>query len=1151
MSILQQEFKTALTCGMLVPVAGKPKEKAFVFASDAGVIAVQNLKDGSMSAIGKGYIAVTGMAIADDGKTIFIADFDAAKSRTTVYQATLANAGKTAAQKLFTEPGQVMQLAVEKKLLYYVDQLQNTFSVFNLTKNMAKVISSGLAKPVGLLLDSKNGKAYISQLKGGSLLEADISTGATTVLLNGLKKPAYLSWAGATTNEIIFTEASTTDTVKSYHTTKKQVSVLVGDKLGTTVVAAWLHNSLLIINGLKRFWWFDLKPSFPVQVKMTNKSPFIGTFERLVLNFGTTGLGIDDIDFRFSKGEASGRISLSRDNESAANEIMLLLGYEPGKHKLEIIQKGTATVLSVVEYEIVDVWKDNKSSPSHWVTGNISHFTTGYTWGGGPSTPQNVDVVPQSGVRNICILMVDTSSARYPTGAAFTTIQNQWVNGAVGTAADPDGKVRSAKSYFEEVSRNVFTLNLSGGQAPLVSLPNAWTDYFTMMTMPWPGNSFAPIDGGAFAQACVSSAAALVDGGGNPLINFQQVQTLILVVRSQGPAGADNFFWPQAWGGAFTVPGGSASMAVLGMPDDWNPTRDSRTIFETLAHEIGHNLGLPDLYTNANTFYSPAVQARDITNFDLMSSEQSLPHLSIGNKMQLGWVRPEWVLPLDFSRSTVPLDMTVDIHASELGAPPAGRVGAVEVRIADGWNYYFEYRAEQTTQIGDQEFQSPSGDDTGTNVVLGSDMISASFTFPIARPQIMRLQRDAENENSFFDAGEDYKETDASSMAVSDFNMTVISTSVDFARVRIRYGTNGRPDLYIRPWPGGDNWQSPDIEVQNTKSLSDPAFRNQPWIGHPNTLVARYRNRGPVTARNVRVNFYIRDFTVGGAPEVFLGSDTKDVPPETSTPFVEFTTPWVPLNDGHKCIIARTALYIDTSVNPNIVEVTDSNNEAQTNYTRYIAASASPARRAITEVSLHNPFDKETNIYVIPQIKGLFAKFYRLYLEHSSLRLKPGQTKKVKVMVESEYAGQQWFAEQRKKEKINEKFFFEDTRMALIGYGVPPATPEHPVLLGGAQINVASGRATKFEQFANEGNGIFGRVIVVDDGSPAAGKAYITFFPEKEAEAVTATVTLGAKGEFFIRDIKKFQRVKAKRISAHYGGRPGFGPCDAEKDILL
>jgi hypothetical protein len=586
-------------------------------------------------------------------------------------------------------------------------------------------------------------------------------------------------------------------------------------------------------------------------------------------------------------------------------------------------------------------------------------------------------------------------------------------------------------------------------------------------------------------------------------------------------------------------------MNVLGMPDDWDTVRDSRTIPETLSHELGHNLGYPDLYTNANSLYSADVQARDVTNYDLMSREGELPHMSIAQKMETGWVRPEWVMPFDFSRSTIPLDQTVTLHPVELGAPPSGQFNGVEVRIADGWNYYFEYRLGETGQIGDQLLGSNT--DSANGAVLGTDVISQSFTFPIARPQVMRLRPDAEGEDSFFAAGQDYKETDTSSMAVADFKMSVLSTSSSNAQVRIQYGTNGRPDLYIRPWPGGDNWQSPDIEVRNARTLADPSnWANTPWVGHANTVIARYRNRGPVTCRNVKVDFFVKDYTVSGGPEVWIGSDTHDVPPETATPFVEFTANWVPPTDGHKCIIVRTPLYLDASVNPNIVEISDSNNSAQSNYTRYIAASSSPAKRGIADVTLNNPFDKRAEIYVIPQITGPFADLYRLYMEHASLKLDPGESRKVKVMVESLY-GDPRHAE--RWERVQEKLFYTPTKIALVGYGVPADTPEHPALLGGVQLNVSSARATRFKQFGGEPaeGTLRGQVVVVASGAPAAGFVLVTFHGPGETEANTITVPLDQNGNFFLRAAQEYVlKFQAKSVSAHYPGRPGLAPCDPD-----
>ena len=100
-------------------------------------------------------------------------------------------------------------------------------------------------------------------------------------------------------------------------------------------------------------------------------------------------------------------------------------------------------------------------------------------------------------------------------------------------------------------------------------------------------------------------------------------------------------------------------------------------------------------------------------------------------------------------------------------------------------------------------------------------MLTQGFTYPIAQPQIIRLEPDVEGEKSFYTSGQDYKETDSTSvMAVADFKMSVLSTGPDEAQVRIQYGTNGRPDLYIRP-------------VARRRQLAEPRHRSaQRAIGH-------------------------------------------------------------------------------------------------------------------------------------------------------------------------------------------------------------------------------------------------------------------------------------------------------------------------------
>ena len=1039
------------------------------------------------------------------------------------------------------------QLAVHGSTLAFVDGRSGTLVAVDVRTRTVRTLASGLGTVGGVAFDDHGTRIHLVEADTGRWLS--IAPGEPDVTVEGTvpRGAAHLT-PGRRSGDLLLAGADDGPGGAGWVEVldpSAEPERLVELPAGEDPVAAWqLSISRLVTADRSGIRWWDLRPPVtpvdPVTMSVANDAPFIGSYERVTVDLGGTGYSMEDLDFTFPDGDAAGSVSLSRDDLSGPNEVMLLAGHRPGPHTLVATHRPSGTVAATLDITVTDDWSSPDASPAHWCSGPVGTFRTGYTWGGGPSTPQNVDVLPQSGTRNVAILMVDVSDTRYPTGSAYTTRREDWKNSTVGGTD-------SARLFFEEVSYGDFSLALAGDDPVLVNLDDDWATTFTTMDPPWPGNSFAPTNAQAFAQACISDAADQTDAAGNRLIDFSEVSSLVLVVRSEGGTTSDDFFWPQAWGGNFTIPGGSVNLAVLGMPDDWQEVRDSRTRTETLAHELGHNIGYPDLYTNVASWnYSSDVQSRDVSNLDLMSTEEQLPAMTIAQRMESGWVRPDWVRTFDFSSSTVPLDETVTLHAIENGAPPSGQLTGVEIRIADGWNYYFEYRRSQAGQIADQQLGSDAS--TGDGVVVGTDVGSLDFSFPINRPQIIRLRPDAEGELSFFGPGEDYKESDASSMAVADFRLTVLSTSGDTAQVRVEYGTNGRPDLVIRPWPGGNDWQSPDIEVRNARSLADPAqWRNVPWEGNTNTVVATYRNRGPVTCRNVTVDFYVKDFTVSNPPEVWLGRDTRDVPPESVTPTVEFTTEWLPGSQGHRCIVARTPLYLDTSVSPTLVELSDANNRAQSNYSRYISASASPARRVRSTVALHNPFPARALMYLVPQLTGSMAAYYRLYLEHQSLELDPGETRQVEVMVES-LLGDPRYAEQL--DDVAEKIFRTPANLSLVGYGVPPEAPAHPVVLGGAQIRVDSAIGTQFEEVVVQPLEVVrGRVVTLATGKGVTGHVLVTFRGPRTGIENTVVAPLDQGGAFSLALREHMERFDAKEISLHYPGRSPYGPCDPDEPV--
>jgi hypothetical protein len=286
----------------------------------------------------------------------------------------------------------------------------------------------------------------------------------------------------------------------------------------------------------------------------------------------------------------------------------------------------------------------------------------------------------------------------------------------------------------------------------------------------------------------------------------------------------------------------------------------------------------------------------------------------------------------------VPVDQTITLAPVELDPPPAGMFKGAEIRIADGRNYYFEYRIGGSSEIGDRALPID-------NRVLGTDVVSNPGVAPVARPVILKLPTHPSDDGAVLGDGDHYQEIDPTDGL--EFRADVSGIDGTKADLRIRYGANGRPDPSIRPWPASASrpWQSPDIEVQNARSMADPGtWFNVPWLNQDNTVVATIRNNGALDAMGVQVDFYVKDYNVGGAPEFFLGSDTRDVPHGGAG--VAFTAHWVPPAAGHFCIVVRIPLY-QTPGAPSIAEQTEFNTVAQSNYDHFNSATASGAQSAL------------------------------------------------------------------------------------------------------------------------------------------------------------------------------------------------------------
>lgn len=855
----------------------------------------------------------------------------------------------------------------------------------------------------------------------------------------------------------------------------------------------------------------------PITARLVRKSLFVGSYSPVKVQIDpNSGLTVDDFDFVVPSGLAGGVVSLARGPGFSPTEptVMLLGGYEPGTHVLQLIERSSASIIDELKFRLTTRWAGKRSGPGLWFSGSPRAQLAGSAWGGGPGGPQNISTVPATGTRRIAILFVDTSSQRYTTSATdMQAIRDEWMNELIN-GVTVGGQTRSARNFFREVSYNNF--DISATSFGPVQLSGTFASYFNTDGTPK----------GTFFQAAITA--------GDSAINYNNFDTILCVSRSVDPVGMTpgRSAWPYAsigqWG-PYTTSEGNKNLGVISMPFNWN-VLDSREIHETFCHELGHNLGLGDQYT-------PGVAGRNVGGWDLMDSEDPLPHVSVAHRMMLGWIPAASVRTFNFASSGAPVDQSVPLHAIELGAPPAGRSSAVEVRIGDGLNYYFEYRNGEAPQIGDRALPIDQR-------VLGTDVASAPFVPPFSRPGVLLLPSDGDDTGAVLGNGEFYREIDSSPFPV-EFRADVSGITTDKADLRVRYGTNGRPDPSIRPWPASAErqWQSPDIEVRNAKNATDPNWANVPWVGNPNTVVAKVRNAGNVLAPQVRVNFYVKNFNIGGAPEVFLGSDVRDIGPGTT---VEFTTNWVPPSTGHYCVVVRIPLYVVPSA-PTVVEMTELNNVAQSNYDRFNTATSSPSTREHTYVEVGNPYDEPTRVWIIgEQTNPLF----RTYVETTWLWLKPGETRKVGVMLEyaldpkSDHIPEDL---QRVDKRRFEKLTRTPNLLGLHSYAENPHDdPRHALeLLGGAGISVTTGRETKIDSFGNDGPVVVGTIVTSDDRKPVAnGKVVVTVTddPDKPDRYLSLGSDIEQGGNFFVR----FPHDEFRVMRAEYLPSPGYGPCSID-----
>lgn len=431
--------------------------------------------------------------------------------------------------------------------------------------------------------------------------------------------------------------------------------------------------------------------------------------------------------------------------------------------------------------------------------------------------------------------------------------------------------------------------------------------------------------------------------------------------------------------------------------------------WKVFAHEIGHNLGFPDLYQGNTDLIGLEPGSWDIMG----SSSASHP---------TGWIKTfktnnQWEVnfeimkppsgpdPKSFevllSPSEVPLPITNPFAGSHPDLPLTHIVRLDIEGYERNRNYQMGNRAlyvENRVKLG--TYSAPFADSQfdkdlpGSGIII-TDAINTYTGVLVNRSEVRMAEPDSGPISNIGDVVTVQRFGIHSSINVEILD--IVQNSPPVYHLRITWGPAERFDYRIEPW-NPPPWESPDVwidtnfandwnEYKNADSSVNPDVPGNPIhngdesrVGWKSRVYARVHNDGNTDRTNVPVRFeVVIPATIGPAPGQLIGETRIDIPKRSSE---LAQVEWTPRSHNEKHVCLRV------TIDPDRDELSELNNEAQENLTEWYAEASSPYKPITIRYQVVNPLKERSLIRL--RAKGL-TRGWSLEVEPYEFWLEAGE----------------------------------------------------------------------------------------------------------------------------------------------------------------